>query len=102
MGGMRGAARRTTSVIGPGARVGDRNMLEHRALHQDQPFALVDGRRRHLQQVDAPPVREADGNDEDQPRRLDQSAQHVDPHRFANAAEYNAGEHEQEAEREPP
>ena len=40
---------------------------QHRALHQDQPFALVDGGRRHLQQVDAAPVREADGNDEDQP-----------------------------------
>ena len=40
---------------------------EHRALHQDQPFALFDGGRRHLQQVDAAPIREADGNDEDQP-----------------------------------
>ena len=75
---------------------------EHRALHQDEPFALIDGGRRHLQQVDAAPVRETNGNDEDQPCRLDQSAQHVDPHGFANAAEHDAGEHEQKAEREPP
>ena len=36
------------------------------------------------------------------PDRFDQRAEHVHPHEFANAAERDAGEHEQEAEREPP
>jgi hypothetical protein len=55
---------------------------------------LLGGCRRHLQIVDASPIGKTDGDDENEPRRLDQGAEHVHPHRFANAAEHDASEHE--------
>jgi len=43
-----------------------------------------------------------DDDDEHQPARLDQRAQHIDPHRLADAAEHKAGEEQQKAESQQP
>src|SRR5262245_64072700 len=91
-GGISGAARCTTSVTGPGAsassgqgttetavtatflgdvegvlKADEGEECEHGALHQDQSFALFARGRRHLQIIDAPPIGEADRDDENEP-----------------------------------
>ncbi len=57
---------------------------------------------RELEIVDRSPIGNADDDDEHQPTRLDQRAEHIDPHRLADAAEHKAGEEQEKAESQEP
>jgi hypothetical protein len=73
---------------------------EHGSLHDEQRCVVLSRCRWRLEIVDRAPKGEANNDDKHEPARFDQRAKYVHPHRFADAAEHDAGQDQEETKRE--